>query len=195
MSGILNGHELQLLLSFPQLLWDMNCPQINPLLCKVMTNIICSSNAPDSTVTPSIPAFGWGSGGLWHHIWGWRPLFASPQLVQSCWWMEPAPGWLRVDHVGKVGSFPLSYLLCVPLAPCRPHNQLFALPPHCRGVRGGHRGGEALHFQLSSSSLMQGGGYESSISPALERGVMERKMGPTQMLKSQARMARHHDSI
>lgn len=120
---------------------------------------------------------------------------ASPQLVQSCWWMEPAPRWLRVDRVGKVGPFPFSYLLCVPLAPCRPHNQLFALPPHCRRVRGGHRGGKVLHFQLSSSSLMQGGGYESSISPALERGVMERKMGPAQMLKSQTQMARHHDSI
>lgn len=58
MEGILNGHELQLLLSFPQLPWDMNCPQINPLLCKVVTNIICSSNASVSTATQQCHGMG-----------------------------------------------------------------------------------------------------------------------------------------
>lgn len=173
----------------------MNCSQINPLLCKVMTSIICSSSVPDSTVTPNTTAYGKGSGGLWHHIWGWRPLLASPQLVWSCWWMESAPGWLTVDQVGKIRPCPLSCLLCILLAPRRPHNQLFALPACCWRVRGGHRAGEELSFQPLSLSLLQGRGHENSISPALYGRVVERKMGSAQALKSRAWVARHHGGI
>lgn len=160
----------------------MNCPQIKPLLYKVMTNVVCSSNAPDSTATLSISLQILIGGGLWHHRRDRRPLLASPVLLV----VEPALGSPRADQLGKVGPFPLSRLLCVLLAPHRPHHQLFALPAHWR-ARGGHRAGELRRFQPLSSSLLRGG-HKRSISPALERDVVERKVGPVQMFRSQDTM-------